>query len=529
MQSREAHVVVVGAGAAGLCAALNAAPRRVLLMAPDAANTSCTELAQGGIAAPLAADDSVALHVADTTRAADHSGCRTMTQIIIGRALEAIRFLERAGVRFDESSRGRDLHLEAGHCLPRILHADGDQTGAAIHRALQQRAHASGHIEFMTDASAVSLAGDGTRITGVIALRADGSVLEVSASETVLATGGLGRLFAATTNAKSASGDGLAMALAKGARVAGLEFVQFHPTALRCSLDPLPLITEALRGAGATLTVDGRRFMVDVDARAELAPRDVVARAVWAEQQRGGAVVLDARKVFDSALGEGFPAALAACRAQGVDPARTPIPVTCAAHFHMGGIVVDESGRTSLPGLWAAGEVAYTGLHGANRLASNSLLEAVVIGTAAGRSIARQSDRGGSRREADQVPLPLDERLPQWQRLRNLMWSAMGPVRDRAGLEAGLSEIRRLRDELPARAIGMFHRFTLAEAMVAAALRREESRGAHWRSDFTRRNTAIDGARACVPPRATGSAGVPAGERPGRRGDHRAGSGRPGG
>jgi L-aspartate oxidase len=527
MLSREAPVVVIGAGAAGLCVALNAAPRRVLVMAPDSANTSCTELAKGGIAAPLAADDSVALHVADTTRAADHSGCRAMTQIIIGKALEAINFLERAGVRFDVSSQGRDLHLEAGHRLPRILHADGDQTGAAIHRALYERARVSSHIEFMTDASAVSLADDGDRITGVIALRADGSALEVCASETVLATGGLGQLFAATTNAKSASGDGLAMALAKGAGVAGLEFVQFHPTALRSSLDPLPLMTEALRGAGATLTVEGRRFMVDVDARAELAPRDVVARAVWAEQQRGGDVVLDARGVFNAAQAEGFPAALAACRAQGIEPARTPIPVTCAAHFHMGGIVVDEYGRTSLPGLWAAGEVAYTGLHGANRLASNSLLEAVVIGTSAGRTIARRPEHGRSGRNAGHLsPVPCDGGSSQWRRLRHLLWAALGPVRERAGLESGLSEIRRLKSELAPDEITMILRLDLAEAMVVAALRREESRGAHWRSDFTQRNTALDGARACVSPRFKGSAGAAAGGRPARRGDHPAGSGR---
>jgi L-aspartate oxidase len=527
MQSYETPVVVVGAGAAGLCAALHAAPRRVLVMAPDTANASCTELAKGGIAAPLAADDSVALHVADTTRAADHSGCRTMTQIIIGRALEAINFLEWAGVRFDVSPHGRDLHLEAGHCLPRILHADGDQTGAAIHRALLERARASNHIEFMMDASAVSLTSEGTRITGVVALRENGSPLKVCASETVLATGGLGQLFAATTNAPHASGDGLAMALAKGASVAGLEFVQFHPTALRCSLDPLPLITEALRGAGATLTADGRRFMVNVDARAELAPRDVVARAVWAEQQRGADVVLDARQVFNSAQGDGFPAALAACRAQGIEPARTPIPVTCAAHFHMGGIVVDEHGRTSLPGLWAAGEVAYTGLHGANRLASNSLLEAVVIGTAAGRAIARQPDRARPGRDVESlVPAQCGSRSPEWRRLRNLLWTAMGPVRDCIGLESALSQIRRLKSDLTPEEISMIQRLDLAEAMVASAIQREESRGAHWRSDFTKRNPVLDGVRACISPRFTGCAGAAAGARRGRRGAHRAGSGR---
>ncbi len=497
MHSCETDVVVVGAGAAGLCAALHAAPRRVLLLTPVEPGASCTELAQGGIAAPMAPGDSVALHVADTIRAADHSACQTIARIIIGTAVEAIDFLERAGVRFDATRDGRDLHREAGHRLPRILHADGDRTGAAIHRTLLARARASDHIVFRTDASAVSLLSGRMGIGGVLALCADGAPLAIHAAETVLATGGLGQLFAATTNARNAFGDGLAMALARGASVAGLEFVQFHPTALRCTLDPLPLLTEALRGAGATLAVNGRRFMPDIDARAELAPRDIVARAVWERQQRGAQVVLDARKIFDSAQAGEFPAALAACRAQGIDPARTPIPVTCAAHFHMGGIVVDEHGRTSIPGLWAAGEVAYTGLHGANRLASNSLLEAVVIGSTAGRTIAREHSRSRPARYCESVlPTPWDCRRPEWQRLRGLMWDAMGPMRDRVGLERALSEIKRLKCASVPQQLTMIQRLSLAEAMVSAALLREESRGAHWRSDFAQRNRLIDGARA---------------------------------
>jgi L-aspartate oxidase len=497
MDSYQTDVVIVGAGAAGLCAALNAAPRRVLVLAPDDPETSCTELAKGGIAAPIATGDSVALHVADTMRAADHSGCEQIAGIIIGTAVEAIRFLEGAGVRFDASRGSRDLHLEAGHQLPRILHADGDRTGAAIHRALLTRARASEHIAFRTDASAVSLLSGTEGIAGIVALSENSTPLTIYAAETVLATGGLGQLFASTTNARGAAGDGLAMALARGASVAGLEFVQFHPTALRCPLDPLPLLTEALRGAGATLTVNGRRFMSEIDARAELAPRDIVARAVWERQQRGAQVLLDARAIFNSAQGDEFPAALAACRAQGIDPARTPIPVTCAAHFHMGGIVVNEHGRTSIAGLWAAGEVAYTGLHGANRLASNSLLEAVVIGSAVGRAIARERYRNRPGRYCESIlPVPCDCRRPEWQRLRMLMWRAMGPVRDAVELKRILSEVASLRGGLAQDQLILRQRLTLAENMISAALLREESRGAHWRSDFAFRNSASDGARA---------------------------------
>jgi L-aspartate oxidase len=497
MECCEADVVIIGAGAAGLCAALNAAPRRVLLLAPADPETSCTELAKGGIAAPLSADDSVDLHIADTIRAADHSGSEQITGIIIGTAIAAIDFLERAGVRFDTSRGRRDLHMEAGHGLPRILHAGGDRTGAAIHRALLTRARASKHISFLTDASAVSLLTGNAGVGGAVSLRTDGTPLAIRAAETVLATGGLGQLFAATTNARNAAGDGLAMALARGASVAGLEFVQFHPTALRSELDPLPLLTEALRGAGATLIARGRRFMPSIDARAELAPRDIVARAVWAQQQPGDEVLLDARAIFASARGREFPAALAACAAQGIDPAHTPIPVTCAAHFHMGGIVVDEQGRTSIPGLWAAGEVAYTGLHGANRLASNSLLEAVVIGCAAGRAIARERYRNRSNTGSDvRQPARFDGRRPEWPQLRALMWRAMGPVRDAGELKRALSEVKHLSEGCAPDQITFRQRLILAEAMIEAALLREESRGAHWRSDFAQRNRAIDGAGA---------------------------------
>ncbi len=496
-------VVVVGAGAAGLCAALCAAPRRVLLLAPDAPETSCTELAKGGIAAPLAAQDSVAMHVADTLRAGDHSVSEQVAGLIIGNAVDAIAFLERAGVVFDAAGAARDLHREAGHGLARILHADGDRTGSAIHRALLARARESAHIEFRDDASAVALLRGEQGVGGVLALREGGEPVALHAAETVLATGGLGQLFAATTNARSAAGDGLAMAIACGAQVAGLEFVQFHPTALRCALDPLPLMTEALRGAGAALLADGQHFMPGIDARGDLAPRDIVARAVWSRAEQGAQVVLDARAIFQSALGRAFPAARAASLAAGVDPAIAPIPVTCAAHFHMGGIVVDAQGRTSLPGLWAAGEVAYTGLHGANRLASNSLLEAVVIGNAVGFSVAAEPHRRRPVRvEAPNAAAPFDRSGREWLQMRRLMWRAMGPVRDAAGLEAALAELVALRDGLPEDQPVLRLRATLAAAMTRAALLRRESRGAHWRRDFAERNRARDGETALIAPAA---------------------------
>ncbi len=502
MQTSDTEVLVVGAGAAGLSAALNAAPRRVLLLAPEGPGASSTELAKGGIAAPVGQGDSVALHAADTLLAADHSGSEWMTGAIIGAAAEAIDFLERSGTRFDACGDGPDLHLEAGHSMPRVLHANGDRTGAAIQEALFAQACASPHISVCRDLHALTLLTGASGVAGITALRKDGRTVAVRAAETLLATGGIGQLFAATTNPRHATGDGLAMALSARADVAGLEFVQFHPTALKCDVDPLPLLTEALRGAGARLTAGGVRFMRNVDPRGDLAPRDIVARAVWEEQRRGHAVVLDATAIFGSDRRHGFPAALAACVAQGFDPARAAVPVTCAAHFHMGGIVITAEGRTSLPGLWAAGEAAFTGLHGANRLASNSLLEAVVVGAAAGKALAgaKYRRRAPNARAATSAATPLDPTSVQWRRLRELLWQVLGPVRSGPDLAHALEILRSARRRFDAADIGLRQHYGLAEAMVSAALAREESRGAHWRSDFSVRNRRLDGAGALRTP-----------------------------
>ncbi|HUX72443.1 MAG TPA: FAD-binding protein [Steroidobacteraceae bacterium] len=512
MERCETDIVVVGGGAAGLCAALHAAPRRVLLLAPSGPAATCTELAKGGIAAPVGLDDSVARHVADTLRAADHSGCESMTETIIGAAAAAIDFLKRTGMHFDYSNDDPHLHLEAGHSIARVLHGNGDRTGAAIHRTLSAAARESPYITVRNDLRAVCLWGGAAGIAGILALRDNRVPVAVAAGETVLATGGLGQLFAATTNPQSAAGDGIAMALAHSAAAAGLEFVQFHPTALQCPADPLPLLTEALRGAGARLIVDGRGFMAQLDARGDLAPRDIVARAVCDRQRQGKQVLLDATAIFASGRGNEFPAARSACLEFGVDPARAAVPVTCAAHFHMGGIVIDAHGRSSLPGLWAAGETAYTGLHGANRLASNSLLEAIVVGSAVGRALGACKYRQRRGAPALAAPAPVDTTRREWRQLRELMWSAMGPVRRGPQLFHALRRLRTLKERIDAAEITLLQRFSLAEAMVAAALARKESRGAHWRSDYADRDPAIDGAAAlfaahrCIPAHARSGA-----------------------
>jgi L-aspartate oxidase len=430
---------------------------------------------------------------------------------VISCAAEALTFLEACGVDFDRDGSGRSLHLEAGPRRARVAHAAGDRSGEAIVAALWARAHAATHVDIQSGWRAVELlAAAREGVAGAQIVDALGRSALVHARETVLATGGIGRLYRLTTNGEHATGDGLAMALAIGARTAALEFVQFHPTALRVDADPLPLLTEALRGAGARLiTARGAPVMAGRHMLGDLAPRDVVARTVWEHAQAGEDVLLDATAVFGSDKGSAFPGARRTALSHGIDPAVAPLPVTAAAHYHMGGVVVDASGRTSLPGLWACGEVAYTGLHGANRLASNSLLEAVVCGTAVGAAIAAATSRRRpvvtSRRLEIPVGVEADSRLT---RLRERMWQAMGPVRNAVALNAALAATLTERGGMPPEDKLVRLHFELAAAMIFAATTREESRGAHWRSDFPRRDPTRDGPRAVYPRGRRGQRGI---------------------
>jgi L-aspartate oxidase len=496
-------VLIIGAGIAGLCAALAAAPRRVTMLCPDEPGRSSSSwLAQGGIAAPIGPSDSVDIHVGDTLSVAGHAGDPATAERVIGGASDAIDFLVEAGVPFDRDGGAWSLHLEAGHRRARVAHALGDRSGEAIVAALWARVRVAPHVTVRLGWRAATLATDARgAVVGVHALDAAGKPALVRAAETVLATGGAGRLFRYTTNGPWAAGDGIAMAIAVGARTAALEFVQFHPTALRVDTDPLPLLTEALRGAGARLvTSRGEPVMAGRHPLGDLAPRDVVARAVWGCAQSGADVRLDATKVFSSPAGAKFPGARATALAYGIDPAREPLPVTAAAHYHMGGVVVDDVGRTTVDGLWACGEVAYTGLHGANRLASNSLLEAVVCGRAAGAALAHRP--APTRGEA--IPVEIDsgadaEASPTWPALRERLWQAMGPVRDGATLAAAIAATRAALATIPQGQRVLRQRHALALAMLQSALDREESRGAHYRKDFPTRDETRDGPQAVFP------------------------------
>jgi L-aspartate oxidase len=501
----ESDVVIVGAGTAGLTAALGLAPLRVTVLSKTVLGAGgASVLAQGGIAAAVGRGDSPAAHAADTLAAgAGLSDAGAVDALAMG-GPAAIRALVRRGARFDRDAAGRlALGREAAHGRSRIVHAR-DATGAEIVQALVASVRAAPHVRLHDRAFAVDLVRAGGRVVGVVARHADGRSVLHRGAAVVLATGGIGRIYRYTTNPPEATGDGLAMAARAGADLVDLEFVQFHPTALVAGADPLPLLTEALRGEGALLVDDtGCRFMLAAHPLAELAPRDVVARAIWRRLAAGHAVLLDARGV-GARFPERFPTVFAACQGQGLDPRIDLLPVSPAAHYHMGGIAVDARGRTSLPGLWACGEVASTGVHGANRLASNSLLEALVFGARAAADVRRAVRTSGERAPSGERPVtaaapsdptrapaaspgPTADRSPAEveAEMRAVMWDRAGLVRDRAGLARALGQLEAVGPALPdgptwAEARNMA---LVARLVAAAALARRESRGAHYRSD----------------------------------------------
>ena len=478
--SRIVHdgVLVVGAGLAGLSAALAAAPRPVLVVTPAPLTEAASSLwAQGGLAAGLDAADAEQ-HALDTIAAGaglvEPQAARTLTYA----GAETVERLLALGVPFERDAQGRLVRsLEAAHALPRVARVGGDRAGAAIMAAVTDAARRSPHIVIRDHGRLLGLLKDETgRVAGAL-VDLDGRPVEIVAPAVVLATGGIGGLYAVTTNPPSLVGEGLAQAALAGAALADLEFVQFHPTALDVGLDPAPLATEALRGEGAILVDrEGRRFMPEAHPLAELAPRDIVARAVHAQVLSGAGAFLDAREAVGEHFPHAFPAVYAACVSAGLDPRVQPIPVAPAAHYHMGGIVAGPDGRTSLEGLYAVGECASTGVHGANRLASNSLLEAAAFGHAAG--LAAREERAAT---SGLLPVrPLADLPPRARaELRRGMSRGAGVIRSAEGLAALLDLIDRL--EQPQ---GPTAPTVAVRLVVASALARRESRGAHFRADF---------------------------------------------
>ncbi|HEX9734363.1 MAG TPA: L-aspartate oxidase [Thermoanaerobaculia bacterium] len=515
-------VVVVGSGVAGLAAALALAPRRVrLLTKTELASGGSSGWAQGGVAAALAADDSPRAHAEDTLAAAAGLADADAVAALTSEGPLRVRELIGLGARFDRDAAGNLLlGREGAHGRPRILHAGGDATGAEMVRALSAAVGRAAHVTVEERSFVEDLVlGDDGGVIGVVARRGPGGggrAVFHRAAAVVLATGGYGQLYARTTNPPEVTGDGVAMAARAGAELADLELVQFHPTALDVDADPVPLVTEALRGEGALLVNDlGERFMLAVHPRAELAPRDVVARAIFRQQQDGRRVALDAAAALGDRFPERFPTVYACCLRHGIDPRRQTIPVTPAAHYAMGGVAVDAHGRASLAGLWACGETASTGVHGANRLASNSLLEALVFGArvaadAAGRTLPAgpAALRGTVWRETAwrEAGRTRRDRGAARRRLRELMWRRVGLVRDAAGLEAALAELDELSREVSTRPSETGNLLLLGRLVAAAALARRESRGAHYRCDFpepreeeARRRVWTYGAQAACP------------------------------
>ena len=480
--TRLAHpgVLIVGAGLAGLTAALAAAPAKVLVLTDAALNHGCSSAwAQGGMAAALTAGDTPEQHAADTVLAGAGLVDPAMARLLAEEGPAAVRALAALGAPFDRTADGGFAQsLEAAHSRPRIARVKGDQAGHAIMEAVTVAVLAAPHIKVHTGHRLRGLLQDADgRVRGVLA-EARGRMIEITAHAVILATGGIGGLYAVTTTPPELKGEGLALAALAGAEIADPEFVQFHPTAIDIGRDPAPLATEALRGEGAVLiNGDGQRFMARYHPDAELAPRDVVARAIHAEREAGRGAFLDARAAVGAHFPEEFPAVFAACMGGGIDPRVQPIPVAPACHYHMGGVATDALGRTSLAGLYAAGECASTGVHGANRLASNSLLEAAVFGARAGRTAATETDPG----TAPIVCVAAPELPPQaLAQLRQAMSRDAGVVRTAAGLTRLLGEI----DTLEA-AHGRAAPLVAARLVAACALARTESRGGHYRADAT--------------------------------------------
>lgn len=496
-------LLVLGSGIAGLSAAIEGARRgwQVGVVTKGHLATSATRYAQGGVAAALEAPDSAELHQTDTLTAGAGLCDIDAVRVLVTEGPRRVRELIELGARFDARDGVLELAIEGGHSLPRVVHAGGDATGAEIERALADAAHRLPTIEVRELCFSVDVVVDGGRAVGVRALDSSGRPIEFRARHTVLATGGAGQLYSVTTNPSVSTGDGIAMAMRAGAAVADLEFMQFHPTAMDHASMPRPLLSEALRGDGAVLRDEhGVRFMLDEHPLADLAPRDVVARAIARRlvARRLDHLWLDATAIDD--FPKRFPTIWASAQSVGLDPRVEFLPVAPAAHYLSGGIATDLDGASTLPGLWSCGEAACSGVHGANRLASNSLLDGLVFAPRIVEAIAAGKDgpeasgvlRGlAPGAGAPEISIPSE--ATTLAELQHEMTVGAGVLRDRAGLETAATFVDRDVATSTVAEHELANLLSVARALVAFALAREESRGTHTRLDFPDRSDELSG------------------------------------
>jgi L-aspartate oxidase len=495
----QADYVIVGAGIAGLRAAIGLSEAAsVLVITKEQLGESNTSYAQGGIAVAMGGDEDVSLHLEDTLQAGDGLVNREAAKVLVEEGPLRVEELLQWGTGFDRHNGELMLTREGAHSRNRILHANGDATGAEIGRALLAHARAVKDIALLEWTMCVDLVVRGGEVVGLTVLDREGKLHTIQARSVLLASGGAGQVYSDTTNPFVATGDGIAMAYRAGAEVSDMEFYQFHPTALSLPGVPRFLLSEALRGEGAYLrNASGARFMEHYHSLLELAPRDVVARAITREGIDADGnhlpVYLDMRHVQGIDLCKRFPGISAFLSQHGLDLSRDLIPVRPAAHYLMGGVRTDVDGKTSLKRLYAAGEAACTGVHGANRLASNSLLEGLVFGARAAESMRAESELASytvSASEALVQRADLSGNL--LEELQQAMWQKAGLLRDASGLREAQSDLKNICTQLPMDAsrasLELRNLHTIGELVVEAALAREESRGAHYRNDFPRRN-----------------------------------------
>jgi L-aspartate oxidase len=487
-------IVIVGAGLAGLFTAIKLAPLNVVIVASKKLGSgTSSQWAQAGIAAAMGKSDSILSHLKDTIDVGGGIVDEKIAELVITNGPSRVNDLIALGVPFDKDTNNElILRKEAAHQHNRIVSVRGDMTGKKIMETLTQIVKKSDHIRVIEGYNATELHQIDGKIQG-ISIQKENKVELINSNCIVLATGGVGQLYKITTNSKEALGDGVGMAARAGAVLSDMEFVQFHPTAFDIGIDPAPLATEALRGEGALIVnTKDERFIYNSHKDGELAPRDIVARSIFQEQQKGQKVFLDCRGDLGNRMINDFPTVYQLCRNSGINPREDKIPISPAAHYHMGGILTDENGKTNIEGLYACGENACSGVHGANRLASNSLLEAIVFGDIISKDIKENMNKSIPNKEV-RIDITKSKSLSilKLQELRSIMTEFVGVERDQEGLEKAYSMVQDIYTEYTKN--GFLNNSLITSLLIIqSALARKEHRGSHYRKDFPKLNKKLN-------------------------------------